>query len=609
MRLFAACTLALLGPALSGQVQGQTFSNTTALVLPSVGSEPRSSLYPSPITVSGGPTSIGYLCVTLYGVTHDYFSDVNVLLVAPDGQKIMLLAHAIGSNNSFDTTLSFTPDATAVLPASGAPVESGVYACSAYNPNTMPTPAPGLPYGTSLAPLIGTNANGTWQLFVADDFPASDGGSLTQGWSISFSDLPISSGNTAFTYQGRVSSGASPISGAANVRFTLCSNALAPTSLVRVGTPITRSFTNIAGGLITTALDFGSAIDTTKPLWLNVEVENPPGAGFIALSSRQALSPTPKARMAQSAATATSADTAAVAATLVPGRARIVSDAGAVSTSPGLWLASPIISPVDRTFIGQRDDNNVGIFTGGAWNFMINANGNTVLGDATGAAPPERLTINGGLQINTSLTATPNRLNFGPASENTDPIYFERINTGSDVTELRLAIGNNPSGAGIDSFRIVTTGGLLEQFRFQSDGVAMKPGGGAWTALSDPRAKHDIAPLSGTLDKLLNLRGYSFQYNADRIATGIARPGTQIGLMADEVERVFPDWVSTDATGTRYVTERATTALMVEALRDLRAEKDAAAAASRAQLESLKAENAAIKERLERLERLLTSKP
>jgi hypothetical protein len=71
--------------------------------------------------------------------------------------------------------------------------------------------------------------------------------------------------------------------------------------------------------------------------------------------------------------------------------------------------------------------------------------------------------------------------------------------------------------------------------------------------------------------------------------------------MADEVERVFPDWISRDEHGTRFVTERSTTALMVEALRDLRSEKDRELAAKQAEIENLKA-------RLDRLEAALIAK-
>ena len=71
-----------------------------------------------------------------------------------------------------------------------------------------------------------------------------------------------------------------------------------------------------------------------------------------------------------------------------------------------------------------------------------------------------------------------------------------------------------------------------------------------------------------------------------------------MGLLAQDVEAVFPDWVSEDAAGYKHVTERATTALMVEALRDLRAEKDA-------QIRALRDENSALAGRLERLETMV----
>lgn len=58
--------------------------------------------------------------------------------------------------------------------------------------------------------------------------------------------------------------------------------------------------------------------------------------------------------------------------------------------------------------------------------------------------------------------------------------------------------------------------------------------------------------------------------------------------LAEEVERVFPDWVERDADGYRFVTERGTTALMTEALCDPRTEKDEQIAALRREVEELR---------------------
>ena len=148
---------------------------------------------------------------------------------------------------------------------------------------------------------------------------------------------------------------------------------------------------------------------------------------------------------------------------------------------------------------------------------------------------------------------------------------------------------------------------------------AFKPGGGPWSAFSDRRGKHDIEPLCGALDTVLQLQGVTFQYTNEAIADHKGLPGEQIGFVADEVERVLPAWVNRDADGYRYLTKRGATALLVEALRDLReekdrqlAERDTALAGQQTQIDELRATVAArdaqiadLAARLERLERSL----
>jgi hypothetical protein len=60
-------------------------------------------------------------------------------------------------------------------------------------------------------------------------------------------------------------------------------------------------------------------------------------------------------------------------------------------------------------------------------------------------------------------------------------------------------------------------------------------------------------------------------------------PGTRIGMVAQEVEQVFPDWVSEGRDGYRHLTFRGFEALAVEAFRDLKSALDAQRAASEAQ--------------------------
>jgi hypothetical protein len=186
-----------------------------------------------------------------------------------------------------------------------------------------------------------------------------------------------------------------------------------------------------------------------------------------------------------------------------------------------------------------------------------------------------------------------------------------------DIVGKPVDFADNDDGTGgwTEAPTTITTGlkvgidAFPGSFDFAVNGTAAKTGGGSWAVFSDERLKHDIKPMAGTLDRLLQLRGYTYEYNADAIESRLALPGTQIGLMAQEVERIFPDWVAKDEQGFRYVTERSTTALMVEALRDLRTEKDTQIDALKQHAATQSADNANLKARLETLEALLKVNP
>lgn len=207
-------------------------------------------------------------------------------------------------------------------------------------------------------------------------------------------------------------------------------------------------------------------------------------------------------------------------------------------------------------------------------------NGNVGIGTDTPAA---RL-------HNVGTTRLDGSLQFGADLQNGNTLRWSRFDGGPGSTLATLDI-SPVTVANSSAFAISRNGAQV--FLFQMDGLAGKPGGGTWAVLSDERTKTNIQTMTGTLDRLLQLKGHAYTYKPEFVEDGRALPGTQIGLVAQEVETVFPDWVTTGADGLKQVTERSTTALMVEALRDLRAEKDA-------EINDLKA-------RLEKLEALLTA--
>jgi hypothetical protein len=87
---------------------------------------------------------------------------------------------------------------------------------------------------------------------------------------------------------------------------------------------------------------------------------------------------------------------------------------------------------------------------------------------------------------------------------------------------------------------------------------------------SDARLKHDIKTLDGGLEHLLQLRGVTFEWNDT--ARG---KGTQTGFIAQEVEKVFPEWITTDLDGFKAVNTRGVDALLVESVRALKMKNDA----------------------------------
>jgi uncharacterized delta-60 repeat protein/uncharacterized repeat protein (TIGR01451 family) len=149
--------------------------------------------YPSALTVSGVNGPINKLTVTLFNVSHAFPDDLDILLVGPAGQRVLLMSDAGGGNLTAmnNVTLTFDDAAAAFIP-DATQITSGTYRPANYSVQTDPFPAPapaGQPivWNTNLSAFNGTDPNGTWSLFVVDDSTAQDTGSIAGGWSLTIS--------------------------------------------------------------------------------------------------------------------------------------------------------------------------------------------------------------------------------------------------------------------------------------------------------------------------------------------------------------------------------------------------------------------------------------
>ncbi|MEQ1643322.1 MAG: reprolysin-like metallopeptidase [Pyrinomonadaceae bacterium] len=160
--------------------------------------------YPSNIAVTGAPTGVQRIRVTLYDFYHAFPDNIKVLLVNPQGRRYILMADAGGPipvADGSNVTLTFSDNAGAVLPNSTA-LTTGDFEPTNWETviNDFQAPAPAGPYpqpgssvgGTAAQTLFGNfgllDGNGTWSLYIRDDnggnAPLAVNGGVNGGWGL-----------------------------------------------------------------------------------------------------------------------------------------------------------------------------------------------------------------------------------------------------------------------------------------------------------------------------------------------------------------------------------------------------------------------------------------
>lgn len=189
--------------------------------------------YPSAMNVSGVSGRVTKVTAALRNVTHTYSRDINVFLVGPKGQKVVLMSETGGTTSATalisNATLSFDDAAPAFLPATES-VTSGIYKPTQLRGLSTPS-FPDEPAGNrsdNLAVLNDQDANGIWRLFVVDNSPGGSG-SIAGGWSLS-----ITTGNSAPTISA-IPDKTIPVDGVATASLTVSDAETTPQFLTLTG--------------------------------------------------------------------------------------------------------------------------------------------------------------------------------------------------------------------------------------------------------------------------------------------------------------------------------------------------------------------------------------
>ncbi|MEA9357881.1 tail fiber domain-containing protein [Bacteriovorax sp. PP10] len=207
----------------------------------------------------------------------------------------------------------------------------------------------------------------------------------------------------------------------------------------------------------------------------------------------------------------------------------------------------------------------------------------------------------------------------------------------SGATYLPNSIFYTSEGAGvpvilaankIERVRVTDTGvginGSNSTYMFYVNGTA--GGTSAYVNASDRRLKKDITTIPNALEKISQIRGVTYNWNHDVHPELVLGHREEMGVIAQEIEKVFPDAVTEDKTnGIKSVAYTMLIAPLIEAVKTLSklvtdlfstTEKNTREIASvkselsakDQEIKKLQRENAEMKVRLDRMEKMLMKK-
>lgn len=160
--------------------QGWSLTITTRdpdMTIPGTGTFGAANPFPSTRTVSDVNGVVSDLDVSLQGIWHQNPDDLDMLLVGPRGQRVVLASDACGSSEIAKHGYGWIWDdeALAAMPDGDGSDSCALprYRPADYEPDeTWPVAAGEGPLSTTLSSFDATDPNGQWRLFVVDD--ASD---------------------------------------------------------------------------------------------------------------------------------------------------------------------------------------------------------------------------------------------------------------------------------------------------------------------------------------------------------------------------------------------------------------------------------------------------
>ena len=199
------------------------------------------------------------------------------------------------------------------------------------------------------------------------------------------------------------------------------------------------------------------------------------------------------------------------------------------------------------------------------------SNGNLVITDGASGGG---LIVNGDARIEDNLSVS-EQADFANATVviSTDKVKAARFEGQADAAD-KVNIGS----AGQQTYNVVLTTGTSNErllidngIKFDSSANTLRVTGDLVAFASDDRLKTNRVALTGALDKVCSLNGFTFNFNKTGGELGFPTDVKYVGVSAQEVQEVLPEAVKPAGAGGDYITVQyeKIVPLLIEAIKEL----------------------------------------
>jgi hypothetical protein len=191
-------------------------------------------------------------------------------------------------------------------------------------------------------------------------------------------------------------------------------------------------------------------------------------------------------------------------------------------------------------------------------------------------SPSSLLHVGGGVTINSTTPFT--FIGNGNAGTYTQTAIYSNQNNTSNNTANGIFIERgritDSASAEIRNFVIGDRGGGIQLLLDKDGKLTVTNDVVAYGSPSDISLKTNIKPLENSLDKIIKLQGVSFTWKENTSENNLIGIKDDIGFIAQEVQEILPDLVRKNDNGLLSLRDKGITALLVEAIKELKAEID-----------------------------------